>query len=396
MIHQRLLFSFLVLFATSFLLPPNIADAATAHHWYRAIPSTAEGTGAFFPPGTPLPPGYFFGPGSSPELGDSIYCGTLVLEQTDEFGLSFDFENAGRGTDDEIFHEVIYTDGSTISTRFEGSVDLEVLEVDDQGNPVLVTAEWTGIWTVVKGTGQFRGAKGQFEVTAINEPFNPATEPIWRFSWTWEGTIFVPKYRFFKTGCLALRLTTQGEGVFDPANLGLDPNYPGPPSLPQPIVIGDGSGEGIYNGTPTGNDFRINGKLIGNGFDQHFGTAQSISPGVLFPNLGLVRYPGETGVNPRDGDDRKLHVMKTLIGQIWFEYKYYFELDPTAGKDGLGQITGRADFRIVGGTWFFKHARGSVFVLVVSDLADLGPGPSAPFHYDFTGYLEYCFFGHKR
>ncbi len=78
--------------------------------------------------------------------------------------------------------------------------------------------------------------------------------------------------------------------------------------------------------------------------------------------------------------------MKTILGEIWFEIRYYFELDPTAGT-----ITGRADFRVVGGTWLFWRSKGSVFVLVKSDLADvtgLPSDPVAPFDYDFKGYVE--------
>ena len=97
-------------------------------------------------------------------------------------------------------------------------------------------------------------------------------------------------------------------------------------------------------------------------------------------------YPGETGLNP-DGSGRRIHVMKTNDGEIWFRNNYYFELEP-----GAGTLTGNCDFRIVGGTKRFRNASGSVFCQVVTRLGDVTVDEEgdviAPFRYDFTGFID--------
>jgi hypothetical protein len=332
----------------------------------RAIQSEGSGTGAFFPA-----TGYYFGPGTATPLGNLIYNGSLELKEI--VPGKFRFQNAGRGTENESLHEVIYEDGSSISTRAKGIVQL-IPVLDGDGNPTgQFTADWNGNWTIVKGTGQYRGAKGSFRVNAVNDPFY-LTDPSWNFSWTWSGNIAVPSN---PDDCLVLTLETHGEGVFDPANLGLgDPDV-----IPFPFIVGDGSGEGIYDGTPTG-QASLDGVPIGP--DQHFGVAQSISPGLLSP-ASTVWYPGVTGENP-DGSGRLIHIMVTDLGEIWFENTYYFELDGVAGM-----IIGRADFRVVGGTEMFEGAGGSVYVQVESNLDGFDPdNPVAPFGYDFQGYIELC------
>jgi hypothetical protein len=385
--HFAFLFALCLSVATCGI-PSSDVQAATLGK-YKTITSSAVGDGSFLPEPDGhggISGGNYFGEGEDPELGSLIYKGRLALTPIGDpsNGLSA-FENEGRGTDQEVLHEVIYGDGSTISTRFKGEVQL----VPVVGKEGFFTAQWTGIWEIVEGTGRFLGAKGQFEVEATNQPFNPQADFFWNFTWSWDGLIKVPKRRFFRNRCIQLKLTANGHGKFDPANLGL-----GDPEIFGPLIIGDGSGEGIYDGTPTGNDFRLNGFLIGNGWDQHFGNAQSISPGVPQPS-GKVRFPGVSGENP-DGSGRKIHIMKTLLGEIWFTNQYYFELDPEAGDKGT--IMARADFRIVGGTFFFRRALGSVYVTTFSDLAkDFDPGnsdqeipPSANFRYDFGGFVEFC------
>ncbi len=369
------------------LLLGNATTSAATDQRTNVIQSHASGDGSYM-----AQTGYYFGPGTDAEFGPMIFNGTLTLDPIgDPMNGLFAFENKGRGTADEILHQVIHEqDGSTISTRYQGTVQL-MPEFDTSGNPTgLFTAEWTGVWRVVTGTGRFRGARGFFNVTAINRPFDPTTDPVWHFDWSWDGEIHLANPRWFKK-CFALEMTTGGHGRFDPANLGL-----GDPTVyPFPLVIGDGSGTGIYDGTPTGHEFMLGGQLVGNGFDQHFGTAQSLSPGIPVPS-GVLRYPGVSGPNP-DGSGREIHIMKTWLGEIWFDNKYYFELDPAAGA--AGTIRALADFRIVGGTFFFQQAEGSVFVRVFSDLAnDFDPGdpaagipPSAGFRYDFVGRVEYCF-----
>jgi hypothetical protein len=361
MIRSQLKFSLSLLCMSLVALGSQSADASPA------VQSTGSGTGVFFPA-----TGYYFGPGSATPFGDLIYSGTLELDEIQPG--KFRFQNAGRGTENESFHEVSYEDGSTISTRFRGIVEL--VPVLENGNPTgQFTANWDGNWTIVEGTGQLRGAKGGFRVNAINDPFS-LTDEVWTFSWSWQGNVTVPNR---PDDCTVLRLTTNGEGTFDPANLGLGD----PTQIPFPFIIGDGSGEGIYDGTPTG-EFSLDGVVIGP--DQHFGTAQSISPGVLSP-VSTIWYPGRSGENP-DGSGRLIHIMRTEPGEIWFEYTHFFELDSVAGL-----IIGLADFRVVGGTGLFEGATGSVFVRVESNLADvtgLPANPVAPFTYDFKGYVTLC------
>lgn len=335
----------------------------------RAIDSAASGTGAYLPA-----TGQFFGPGSDPTLGNLIYSGHLELKALGNG--KFQFQNAGRGTDEEVLQQTIFEDGSSFAARFIGQVEL-VPELDESGTPTnRFTAEWTGRWTVVGGTGKLRGARGTVEVTAINSPFQ-LTDLQWNFSWAWSGRIRVVDDPL--AGGEITRLQTGGEGVFDPANLGV-----GNP-LTFPLVIGDGSGAGVYDGTPTGFEFRLNGELVGDGFDQHFGVSQSLISGFVSPKA-TIWYLIESGENP-DGSGRRIHIMKTRVGEIWFRYDYgFFELDFLAG-----QFTGLADFRVVGGTGEFENATGSVYVKVVSDVEDitgLPLMPVAPFRYDFNGYLE--------
>lgn len=338
----------------------------------QTIHSTASGTGSFSPVS-----GYYFGPGTDPDFGDLIFNGTLVLEEVGPTAPGkFTFENAGRGSDEKIYQETIYADGSTISTRFSGEVQL-IPVFDDAGNQTdQFTAQWDGQWDIVRGTGKFRGATGQFTVSATNDPFR-LTDANWNFSWNWAGDIQLPKKNKHRPRPVILRLSTQGRGIFDPANIGQgDPAVFG-----FPAIIGDGSGEGIYDGTPRGL-LRLNGRHFGP--DQHFGTAQSNGPGLVSP-AGTYWYPGQSGANP-DGSGRKIHKQKTLLGEIWYEYRYFFELDLAAGV-----ITGRADFRVVGGTWLFWRSKGSVFVLVRSELANVTGLPSepvAPFDFDFRGHVE--------
>jgi hypothetical protein len=356
----KLLFTGLCLLAATFWF--NLASPLTATADDR-VPSVASGTGIFCPA-----TGYFFGSGDGTPLGKSYYNGVLELAPTGQ--LTFDFQNKGRGTENEILQESYAEDGSVLYFRFGGTVTL--MPIDNLGN---FRAMWTGIWEIVKGTGRMRNAKGNLQVTAVNDPFN-INDPKWTFDWSWSGEIKVKKnatkhYADLQTG---------GFGVFDPANIGVgDPN-----TLPFPIIIGDGSGLGVYDGTPTGFEFKLDGQLVGDGFDQHFGTAQSLSPGI--PAYGRIFYPGVSGPNP-DGSGRILHVMTTRDGQIWYHNRYYFELDPVAQI-----LYGRCNFEIVGGTERFDKASGTVMCQVQTNLADVFVDPqgdvNAPFRYDFNGYID--------
>ena len=368
----------------------TLGDVQQAHAVSdRGNRSTAEGTGVFrF---TSESTGVYFGPGtdtSDPhDIRNLIFSGSLELEPIRPG--KFRFQNEGRGTDQERFQETMHEDGSTISTRFRGIVQ-ETAELDENGDPTgYFTARWTGTWVIVGGTGRYAGARGSFRVTAVNDPYLP-TDFSRNFSWSWRGNITVPRGHHRDNVCI---LHTEGVGVFDPANLGLGD----PDDVPFPFVIGNGLGNGIYNGTPTGTytlecddgDHGHGGDVL-SGPDQHFGTAQSIiGPGTISP-AGTFWYPGVTGMNP-DGSGRPIHRMvltdpdPNLEEEIWFNYFYYFELDPAFG------ITGRADFRVVGGTGRFEGATGSVFVLVVSrndQITGLPDNPAAEFTYDFQGYIQ--------
>jgi hypothetical protein len=332
------------------------------------VPTTAVGTGVYCPT-----TGYMFGSGDGTPFGKSIYSGYIETDDPDpSTPLTLTFQNAGRGTKNEILQETIAEDGSTLSFRFHG--DVEIIPLDALGN---FTALWEGEWEIVRGTGRMRNAKGTLDVVAVNNPFT-FEDPHWSFGWSWSG---IMKIKSNATKHY-IRLHADGSGVFDPANLGVGD----PASLPFPIIIGDGSGAGVYDGTPTGSNFRMDGKLVGTGFDQHFGTAQSITTGIPFGNS--VLYPGVSGDNP-DGSGRPIHIMRTDAGELWFEYTYFFELDPFFGDNGA--IIGRADFRVVGGTGQYKRASGSVYVRVESDLGGvtgLPDNPVAPFDYEFDGFIQ--------
>jgi len=198
--YRRFTLPFYLLLSIAFFgVPMSEIDAATLG-FYKKLISVSVGDGSFLPEPDGqggVAGGYYFGKGNDKRLGSLIYSGRLSLTPIGNpaNGLSA-FENEGRGTDQEVLHQVIYEDGSTISTRFEGQVQLVP---DDQ--PGFFTAEWTGIWEIVEGTGRFLGARGQFKVNATNLAFNPQTDFFWNFTWNWEGVIKVPRFRFLQTGC---------------------------------------------------------------------------------------------------------------------------------------------------------------------------------------------------
>ncbi len=325
--------------------------------------SSGAGTGSFN-----AVSGEIYGLGESPELGDLIFSSAIELNQIGE--LVFEFKNQGQGTPDEVFLETVYTDGSTISSRFRGIAVLE--PVLKNGQPTgAFTAVWSSRFRVVEGTGRFRGIRGQGTLVATNVPFS-FDDPVWNFNWEWTFN-----YRVKHTFGFQIPFSTEGDGIFDPANLGAGD----PGQVPFPLIIGDGSGTATYDGTPTGT-FSLFGIPLGP--DQHFGVAQSVFIGWPSVN-GTVWYPGVDGPNP-DGSGREIHIMQTWLGQIWFEKTYFFELDDIAGT-----LIGRCDFRVVGGTFLFRHATGTVYCQVETKLADvqgLPNDPVAPFTYDFKGFIR--------
>ena len=333
----------------------------SANEWRR----TAKGAG---PGSYNALSGEIYGLGTSEKLGDLIFSSTIELNQIDE--LVFEFQNKGQETEDEVFLETVYADGSTITSRFAGTAVLEPV-LDDDGQPTgQFTADWDSKFTVVKGTGRFHGIRGGGDLVATNVPFT-FEEPVWNFNWEWKM-----KYRIRRGLKFHIPFSTRGNGVFDPANLGVGD----PASIGFPFIIGDGSGEAVYDGTPTG-VFSLFGIPFGR--DQHFGVAQSTFAG--YPSLrGTVWYPGIDGPNP-DGSGRQIHIMQTWLGQIWFKKIYFFELDNEAGT-----LIGRCDFRVVGGTHLFRNASGTVYCQVESDLAEVQGLPLEPvalFTYDFKGFI---------
>ncbi len=219
------------------------------------------------------------------------------------------------------------------------------------------------------GTGRFKGASGSFDVVATNKPFQ-LTDAAWEFDWTWEGRARLKRNALQNYSVL----TTEGLGTFDPANLGV--------GMPEqfPLVIGNGSGLAVYDGTPVGSNHRLDGILVNSGNDQHFGTAQSLSLGILTSGP-LIQYPGTDG---NEGND--IHRMVTDIGELWLQKDYYFELDPVQGT-----LVAPVDFRVIGGTGLYRGAQGSIFCFVTIDFPAVNPADDpvvAPFHYDFDGYVE--------
>jgi len=82
-------------------------------------------------------------------------------------------------------HVITAADGSTISLLGGGVVQLIPLGGD------VFSAVWIANFVVQGGTGRFANVKpghGPIVVEAINEPFL-LSDPIWKFSWTFGGTI---------------------------------------------------------------------------------------------------------------------------------------------------------------------------------------------------------------
>ncbi len=325
---------------------------------------TGAGSGVFVPT-TSL----FYGKGDGDLLDERFFSGVVDVEPLDLTNLTkpLKFQNKGRGTRNETFQEIITREGSSLSLRFEGTVQLQPVVGTE-----MFTATWLGDFDIVTGTGKFKGATGSFDVVATNKPFL-LTAPAWEFDWTWEGRMRV-RHNALQSYSI---LTTEGLGTFDPANLGVGT----PGQFPQ--VIGDGSGLAIYDGTPIGSNHRLDGILVNSGNDQHFGTAQSVSLGVLTGSSAspLIQYPGTDG---NAGED--IHRMVTDIGELWLQKDYYFELDPTQGT-----LVAPVDFRVIGGTGLYRGAKGSIFCFVTIDFPAVDPFAEtvvAPFHYDFDGYVE--------
>jgi hypothetical protein len=160
-----------------------------------------------------------------------------------------------------------------------------------------------------------------------------------------------------------------GDGVFNPANIGT------PQGGNAGVVIGDGSGLSAY--IASGDDFLLDGVQLG--FNEHLGANQSRTTGTL--QNGVITWPLRVAPNPYVDGSPAIHVTRTALGEIHFQYPGSYTLDPTTGA-----VTGDGNFVVVGGTGLFEKASGLVLVHVNAT----GPNPSGGvnFHYEFDGFIS--------
>ncbi len=88
----------------------------------QTVDVTGAGSGVFVPAS-----GLFYGKGDGNLLGERFFSGFVEVEPLDFNDLTkpLKFKNKGRGTNNEKFQEIIATDGSSLSLRFRGTVQLE-------------------------------------------------------------------------------------------------------------------------------------------------------------------------------------------------------------------------------------------------------------------------------
>lgn len=126
--------------------------------------------------------GEYWGTGHGTHLGKHSIFGEVVSDQTGP--LTFEWETATP-------QETIAADGSTIF--FTGGGEVELIPLDNLGNFIAI---WQGTFEVAGGEGRFENvgpAEEPLTVTAINDPFNIFTDPIWTFSWELSGRIDLGK-----------------------------------------------------------------------------------------------------------------------------------------------------------------------------------------------------------
>ena len=109
---------------------------------------------------------------------------------------------------------------------------------------------------------------------------------------------------------------------------------------------------------------------MGEGDNEHTGAAQSTTTGTL--NSGIIKWPASSA---------ETHVCQTELGDIYLSYDGRFLLDTATGD-----ITGKANFHVVGGTGVFEKASGLVLVNVA--VTGLNPSGGVTFHYEFDGLVS--------
>src|SRR5262245_33449023 len=170
-----------------------------------------------------------------------------------------------------------------------------------------------------------------------------------------------------------LNFHMSGDGVFNPANIGT------PRGGNAGLVLGDGSGLSAY--LACGEDFVLGDVdlgALGVGFNKHLGANQSRTAGTL--HNGVITWPLRVAPNPCV-DGAEIHVTRTLLGEIHFQYPGRYTLDPATGA-----ITGDGNFVVVGGTGLFEKASGLVLVHVKA--TGQNPSGGVNFHYEFDGFIS--------
>ncbi len=150
----------------------------------QTIPYKARGGGAYSPV-----TGAMEGLGVATHLGRIHFSGAIDTFPTAN-PLVFTFQNRNQGGPSEVLVETVGANGDTIFFRLSGTVNLIPLD----NTFTVFTAEWTGVFEPVGGTGRFEGIQPgprPLQTVAVNEPFTLA-DPLWNFRWTIDGTITLP------------------------------------------------------------------------------------------------------------------------------------------------------------------------------------------------------------
>ncbi len=139
----------------------------------QAVPYKASGTDAEYYPGS----GDYEGVGNGTHVGKHTIAGNVNPDGVffPEPGVFF----AGTFTGTQT---VTAANGDTIAMDLSGDV---ILVFNDDG---LVEGTWFPEFTITGGTGRLANASRTLFGTAVNPPFNPASQ-AWGFYWDISGTI---------------------------------------------------------------------------------------------------------------------------------------------------------------------------------------------------------------
>jgi hypothetical protein len=141
----------------------------------QVVPYKTKGTGVY----SPLT-GAYSGPGTGTHMGNHTFDGNVAVYPT-AHPLVFTWASTAPQATIAANGDVLYFDAS-------GAVELIPLDATF----TVFIAVWTGDFVVTGGTGRFASAAPANEplrVIAINDPFNPTTDPVWTFSWEVDGRI---------------------------------------------------------------------------------------------------------------------------------------------------------------------------------------------------------------